>query len=385
MGFEKAMDGCKYVIHVSSPCARTVDDPQKDLIDPAVKGTEAVMQAAKKMGIVRIVLTSDIGAIGPPITWINDSKLADNEKVFSEEDWNKDATMPYFHSKWLAEEKAWEVVSDAEGMSLVTICPAFMIGPMLGNRADDESVAFIKTMLDGTMKDKGCIFCSPVVDVRDVSLAHVTAMESAEAGGKRIMMTSEKAYKGIELVDMLKDRFKAYNLPAEGSKTEYVPKFDPTRAKDLLKFAPRPVEISMRDMASAAIRHGIVERKFLLKSVKFWQVAKVNPDSKGVDLLVKVVSVKEPEATAKGNGNTQEIQVGDVTGVITLWLVGDEIGRVSVDDIVEVRNATVKMIKGFIRLQIGKWGKLMKHEGEVQIIPNSETNVSATEYELVAA
>merc|ERR1712061_778878 len=206
-------------------------------------------------------------------------------------------------------------------------------------------------MLNGTMKEKGVDFCSPVADVRDVSLAHVAAMESAESAGKRIMITSEKAYKGMELVDMLKDRFKAYPMPTEGKDYEYIPKFDPARAKELLKFSPRPVEISMRDMASAAIRRAIVERKFLLKAVKFWQVSKVNPDSKGVDLLAKVVSVKEAEASAKSGVKTQDVVVGDATGLITLFLVGDEVGSVSAVQIVEVRNATVKMMKGFIRLQ----------------------------------
>merc|ERR1712135_263219 len=126
-------------------------------------------------------------------------------------------------------EKAWEIAKES-AISLTVLNPSFIIGPMLSSRADGVSVNFIKEMLDGTIKKNGCSgFPFAIVDVRDVSLTHVKAIETEKAGGQRFLLCSDTGINRIELADAS----------------------------------------SMRDMANAAIRHGIVERKVFLKPVKF--------------------------------------------------------------------------------------------------------------------
>ena len=52
------------MLHVASPYIVTVKDPQRDLVDPAVNGTNAVMEAAAAAGSVkRVVLTSSMAAV----------------------------------------------------------------------------------------------------------------------------------------------------------------------------------------------------------------------------------------------------------------------------------------------------------------------------------
>ena len=46
--FDAAIAGADYVVHTASPFIITVADPQRDLIDPALKGTLNVMEAVKK-------------------------------------------------------------------------------------------------------------------------------------------------------------------------------------------------------------------------------------------------------------------------------------------------------------------------------------------------
>merc|ERR1719444_288807 len=79
------------------------------------------------------------------------------------------------YSKVVAKKKAWELAKGKDGFSVSVICPSFILGPMMTSRTDGESVKFMKAMLEGTAALKG--FPVGVVDVRDVSLAHVTAME----------------------------------------------------------------------------------------------------------------------------------------------------------------------------------------------------------------
>jgi len=386
--FEKAMTGCGYVIHTASPFQLSVEDPQKDLIDPALKGTEAVMTAAVKAGVTRVVLTSSMAACGPPQGWIEDPSTVDKEKVFCEDDWNDTSSLtagPYRYSKYLAEKKAWEIADGAENLSLAVMLPSFVIGPMMSEHKDAESIKFIKGMLDGTKKADGCKGSAMgVVDVRDLSLAHVVAMESEEAGGKRFVLSSETGYPPIELAGMLRDSFKAYPVPTEGADPPFVPKYNHARAAKILGFKPTPVERSLRDMANAAIRLGIVERKVLLRPAEFWKVADIQPDSKGANLIVKVVSLGASEE-GKGGKQVQEVVVGDDSGIATMRLVGDEIAKMEVGKVVEVRNSSVQMLKGYVRLLVGKWGKISPHTGDTAPTPNMEKDISATEYELVVA
>lgn len=60
--FDNVMDGVDYVFHTASPYSFSVEDPQKDLVDPALKGTNNVLNsvAKHKETIKRVVLTSSV-------------------------------------------------------------------------------------------------------------------------------------------------------------------------------------------------------------------------------------------------------------------------------------------------------------------------------------
>ncbi|CAI0399789.1 unnamed protein product [Linum tenue] len=67
-----AIDGCAGVFHLASPCiVDEVQDPeeQKQLLDPAIKGTMNVLTASKEKGVKRVVVTSSISAITPSPKW----------------------------------------------------------------------------------------------------------------------------------------------------------------------------------------------------------------------------------------------------------------------------------------------------------------------------
>mmetsp|Transcript_25648 Transcript_25648/g.59762 ORF Transcript_25648/g.59762 Transcript_25648/m.59762 type:complete len:356 (-) Transcript_25648:85-1152(-) len=264
--YEQAMKGCVYVQHCASPFRNVVENPQEDLIDPAVKGTEAVMKAAVKAGISRVVLTSSVAAVGPPQPWFKEPYELE---LLTPETWNTTSTLtdgPYRLSKRMAEEKAWEIAKSCPDLELVTICPALVIGPMIGGRADGTSVQLITDLLDGTMKAKGCpAMCRSVVDVRDIAHCHVAAMESPEAAGKRFIVSSDDSLTDVEMADRLREcknpSFEAYELPLDGPRPTYRCYYDCSLAKQILGFSPIPASISLRDMAVAALRNGLVAAK----------------------------------------------------------------------------------------------------------------------------
>ncbi|RVW56827.1 Cinnamoyl-CoA reductase 1 [Vitis vinifera] len=65
-----AVNGAAGVFHLASPCiVDQVQDPEKELLDPAIKGTNNVLTAAKELGVGRVVVTSSISAIIPSPNW----------------------------------------------------------------------------------------------------------------------------------------------------------------------------------------------------------------------------------------------------------------------------------------------------------------------------
>jgi dihydroflavonol-4-reductase len=174
--FEKPAQGCDAVLHMASPYAISVKDPQRDLVDPAVKGTEAVLAAAAKAGVRRVVLTSSMAAItdeppGRPLT---------------EADWNEKSSLsrnPYYFSKTAAERAAWRFTEAAKlGFDLVAINPFVVIGPSY-TKALNESNKMLADMTKGVYPGVLALTWG-FVDVRDVARAHVAALETPAAKGR---------------------------------------------------------------------------------------------------------------------------------------------------------------------------------------------------------
>ncbi|CAO2043852.1 unnamed protein product [Urochloa humidicola] len=62
--FDKAIAGCHYAFLVAAPVNFHSKNPEKELIEPAVRGTLNVMQSCAKAGTMkRVVLTSSVAAV----------------------------------------------------------------------------------------------------------------------------------------------------------------------------------------------------------------------------------------------------------------------------------------------------------------------------------
>jgi len=121
-----------------------------------------------------------------------------------------------------------------------------------------------------------------------------------------------------------------------------------------------------------------------LKKATFGKVSDTKPDSRGLNLKMKVLEDAK-EVESKG-GKFFEVLCGDATGTVLLSLRENQKDGIGPDAVVVVRNASIKMVQGHIRVAVDKWGKVEKideHlEQEVEKDPNK--NISSTEYELVA-
>lgn len=152
-----------------------------------------------------------------------------------------------------------------------------------------------------------------------------------------------------------------------------------------LKFPPSGEKIS-KEAAEAVLKKltETLNPPKQLQKAKFGKVSSVKPDSKGLNLNLKVVG-DLTEVESKG-GKFWEALAGDESGTVVLSLRENQKELAKTDAVITVRNASVKMVQGHIRVAVDKWGKLEESvdplEEEVNKAP--EKNVSATEYELVA-
>jgi replication factor A1 len=118
---------------------------------------------------------------------------------------------------------------------------------------------------------------------------------------------------------------------------------------------------------------------------EFITVEELTPNSRRVNLKVKVVSKNEErEVVSRKTGETlrvTEALVGDETGTVYLTLWNEDVDKVKVDQVIQVENGFVSLFKGFMRLNIGKYGTLKEIESEDFGEVNQDKNMSDQEYQ----
>ena len=207
--FAGQLDGCDVVMHTASPYVLDVKDPQRDLVDPAVQGTRAMLDAARATsGTRRVVLTSSIAAI---------TDQPSHEHVYTEADWNTTSSLtrnPYYYSKVLAERAAWQFVeTHRPAWDLVVVNPSIVVGRSM-TKTLNTSNGIIAALLNGTYP---AVFhlTWPMVDVRDVAAAHVRAMEVSGAAGRYVC--SAASISARRVVSLLREHgYDRFRLPSVG-------------------------------------------------------------------------------------------------------------------------------------------------------------------------
>lgn len=196
-GWPAAMAGVDAVIHTASPFPLTKPKDESIIIRPAVEGTERVLTAAQAAGITRVVLTSSMEAVMHGVA----------SDPLTEADWSDPQAptcAPYTRSKIFAERTAWAFVAKHPEMQLTVINPGMVCGTPM-DRNTGSSVAVIERVLAG--KDPMLPdFDLPIVDIEDVSAAHIRALDRPGTIGKRYML-AECFQSFPELARILKAEF----------------------------------------------------------------------------------------------------------------------------------------------------------------------------------
>ncbi|ODV80675.1 NAD(P)-binding protein [Suhomyces tanzawaensis NRRL Y-17324] len=202
-------------LHTASPFHFSTDDPEKDLLIPAVKGTTNVLRAIADHGanIKKVLVTSSYAAMMTFGDEMNPSYVRD-ELSWNDLKWDdakQNAIAGYVGSKAFAEKAAWEFLEmEKPGFQLATLNPAYVFGPQL---FDEEvkgtlntSAEMINQILKLTSADVVPKESGAFLDVRDVAKAHRVAFEKDEANQHRLLLQNGRFTSHV-IRDIIAKRF----------------------------------------------------------------------------------------------------------------------------------------------------------------------------------
>ncbi|MXX97931.1 MAG: NAD-dependent epimerase/dehydratase family protein [Rhodothermaceae bacterium] len=176
----RAMKNVQVVFHV----AGNVKFGSRSLNHVNVRGTAAVVDAARETGIERLVHTSSVAAIGT-----SEGVISDENAEWQDKPW------PYAQSKHMAELEVQRSI--AEGLDAVIVNPSLILGP------DRSGGKALNLTHDYALKIRaGRAWLYPtggtnVVDVADVAAGHLAALEHGQTGVRYILGSENLSWKSI--------------------------------------------------------------------------------------------------------------------------------------------------------------------------------------------
>lgn len=277
--YDEAAKGCELIFHTASPFSLSIKDAQKDLVDPALKGTQNVLNSATKSGSVkRVVVTSSCAAIYGD----NIDTLKMPNQTLTEAIWNTSSSLdhqPYSYSKTLAEKEAWKMAAEQDQWDLVTINPSLVVGPGINPHATSETFEIMKMLGNGDMKMGAPDFRIGAVDVRDLAIAHYNGGFTPEAEGRHIVSAENTSF--LSLAEMLSKKFPNHPLPkrklpkflvwlagpSQGMPRKMVSRnighpwrADNTKSREKLGVNYRPMEETITDFFEHLIEEGVIKK-----------------------------------------------------------------------------------------------------------------------------
>jgi dihydroflavonol-4-reductase len=170
---ERAMSGCDVVFHVAADYRLWVRDPQ-EMYRANVEGTRALLEAARKNKVRRVVYTSSVATMG----FTSNGRPADESFPVS-----LDKMIGHYkRSKFMAEEVALE--AGRGGMDVVVVNPTTPVGEQ-----DIKPTPTGRIVVD-FLKKKFPAYVDTglnLVDVRECARGHVAALEQGRTGERYIL------------------------------------------------------------------------------------------------------------------------------------------------------------------------------------------------------
>ena len=192
--------GCGLLVHCGTPFQLEVEDPQRDLLAPTIKGTENFLRIVSETpSVKKVVFVASVAAHNTDFPMPAPGFAPAH--VFTEKDkpYCSQESHPYCQAKYYADQavRKFTVENPAPGFDIVTVSPVGVMGNQLSGRADSTSMGvqflfknkiapnpFIQMFYDLDVN-------WALVDVADVAESVYKAAILPNLHGKHYLITSE--------------------------------------------------------------------------------------------------------------------------------------------------------------------------------------------------
>ena len=213
-GLKEFMADCDIIIHGGTPFQLDVEDPQRELFYPTIKGTENFLEVIDKTpSIEKVVFIASVAAWNTNFPMPAGTKSA--TESFDEKDvrFTSAESHPYGQAKFMANQTVEKYINFHPKLDfeITTVSPVMVMGKSLSQREDSTSIGmqflikyklapndFIKGLYDNDV-------ALAVVDVEDVAMAIFKAATTTGLHAKDYLLTSE-TYKISDMYAMLNQK-----------------------------------------------------------------------------------------------------------------------------------------------------------------------------------
>jgi dihydroflavonol-4-reductase len=192
--------GCDILVHCGTPFQLEVEDPQRDLFDPTIKGTENFLRVVSETpSVKKVVFVASVAAHNtdfpmPAPGFAPAHVYTEKDKPYCSEE-----SHPYCQAKYYADQAVRKFTQEnpAPGFDIVTVSPVGVMGNQLSGREDSTSMGvqflfknkiapnpFIQMFYDLDVN-------WALVDVADVAESVYKAAILPNLHGKHYLITSE--------------------------------------------------------------------------------------------------------------------------------------------------------------------------------------------------
>ena len=192
--------GCGLLVHCGTPFQLEVEDPQRDLLDPTIKGTENFLRIVSETpSVKKVVFVASVAAHNTDFPMPAPGFAPAHVYTEKDKPYCSQESHPYCQAKYYADQAVRKFTQEnpAPGFDIVTVSPVGVMGNQLSGRADSTSMGvqflfknkiapnpFIQMFYDLDVN-------WALVDVADVAESVYKAATLPNLHGKHYLITSE--------------------------------------------------------------------------------------------------------------------------------------------------------------------------------------------------
>lgn len=193
-------EGCDILVHGGTPFQLEVEDPQRDLFDPTIKGTENFLQVVSETpSVKKVVFIASVAAMNTNFPLLPVGKAEGDSISEADTYYFSEESHPYAQAKFIANQAVDQFIADHPniGFEITSVSPVGVMGMAMSAREDSTSMGvqflfknkiapnpFIQMFYDQDVY-------WAIVDVADVAESVYKAATLKGLHGKNYLITSE--------------------------------------------------------------------------------------------------------------------------------------------------------------------------------------------------